>query len=170
MSMNYSYQYQTPIGPVILASNGTALTGLWFPGQKYDGSQLCQPITCSRADPVLQAAVLWLDAYWQKKIPSPSDLPLAFSSSDFRRKVWQLLLQIPYGSCVTYGELAQQYCADTGIPAMSAQAIGGAVGRNPISIIVPCHRVIGANGALTGYAGGIDRKIVLLSHECFPSP
>ena len=163
--MDYSIQYQTPIGQVTLASNTHALTGLWFSGQKYDNSKYCYPLPSVDADPVLRAAVQWLDAYWQKRMPSPSDIPIAFHGSDFRIKIWQLLLQIPYGSCITYGELAQQYCVETGSPAMSAQAVGSAVGRNPISIIIPCHRVIGSKGSMTGYAGGIDRKIALLSHE-----
>lgn len=100
-----------------------------------------------------------------KERPSPSDLPISFKGSAFQNKIWQLLLQIPYGNCTTYRELAQQYCAAEGLSSMSAQAVGGAVSRNPISIIVPCHRVIGANGAMTGYAGGIGRKTALLAHE-----
>lgn len=168
--MNYSYPHQTPLGPVTLASDGTSLTGLWFPGQKHDGTNLCIPVSDNAAFPVFREAGLWLDAYWQKKMPSPADLPIAMLGTAFQVKIWQLLLQIPYGSCTTYKELAQAYCAAQGVQAMSAQAVGGAVGRNPVSIIIPCHRVIGSQGALTGYAGGIARKTVLLTHEGFLLP
>ena len=167
MSMNYSYPYQTPLGPVTVASNGITLTGLWFPGQKYDGSHLCFAVSEITDFPIFRETVQWLDAYWEKKQPSPSDLPISFSGSVFQNKIWQLLLQIPYGNCIAYHELAQQYCAAEGLTSMSAQAVGGAVGKNPISIIVPCHRVIGAHGAMTGYAGGIGRKTALLAHEGF---
>lgn len=168
--MENSYQYQTPLGAVTLSSNGSALTGLWFTDRPHTDSKLFRPIADYVEDPILREAVLWLDAYWQKRRPSPTALPIVLEGSDFQKKVWQLLLQIPYGSCVSYGELKQEYCAASGSTAMSAQAIGGAVARNPVSIIVPCHRVIGSNGSMTGYSGGIQRKIALLSHEGFPIP
>ena len=152
--------YDSPLGTLTLAGSEEALTGLWLPGQKYFAATL--PSDALRRDdlPVFRQAASWLDAYFARRL-LPALPPLAPVGSDFRQAVWQLLLEIPYGQTTTYGALAKRLNAGR----MSAQAVGGAVGHNPISIIVPCHRVVGANGSLTGYAGGLDRKIRLLEIE-----
>lgn len=163
--MPYTAPYSSPLGPITLASDGERLTGLWNDGQKYFAATLKgEPST--RPDlPLFIAARKWLDAYFAGQQPAIADLPLAPPGGEFRQRVWQLLCDIPYGQCVTYGELATIIAAQMGRASMSSQAVGGAVGHNPISIIIPCHRVVGANGSLTGYAGGIDKKIKLLEHE-----
>ncbi len=161
--MIYTCAYSSPLGSITLSANGEALTGLWFDGQKYFGSTL--PKEHLPGDlPVLQETVRWLDCYFGGNIPdfTPS---LALCASPFRRAVWEILLAIPYGRTMTYGEIAALIAKQQGRPSMSAQAVGGAVGHNPISLIIPCHRVIGSNGSLTGYAGGIDKKIALLQLE-----
>lgn len=156
--MEYRTVYPSPLGPLTLASDGCALTGLWQAGQKHFGGGALQ--WEEREDmPVFDAARLWLDDYFAGDEPDPEDLPLAPSGTDFQQAVWQQLLQIPYGETVTYGDLAAR------IGCQSARAVGGAVGRNPISIIIPCHRVLGADGSLTGYAGGTECKRWLLAHE-----
>lgn len=165
MTMDYTIEHNSPEGRIVIASDGSHITGLWFAGQKYFGANLLKPALDGSGLPVLNDATKWLDSYWQGARPSPAALPLRPRGTDFQRKVWRLLLDIPYGSCITYGELAKRYAAQQGLVSMSAQAIGNAVGRNPISIIIPCHRVIGANGNLTGYAGGIPRKSALLRME-----
>ena len=156
--MEYRTVYPSPLGPLTLASDGTSLTGLWLMGQKYfgGGASLWE----EKDDlPVFAAAFGWLDNYFAGEQPAPEELPLAPAGTDFRQAVWQQLLQIPYGETVTYGDLAQR------IGCASARAVGGAVGHNPISIIIPCHRVVGADGSLTGYAGGTEYKRWLLAHE-----
>ena len=163
--MNYTVEYQSPVGPIVIASDGRYITGLWFSGQKHFGAGLKAPLSDGSALPALQAAMSWLDSYWQGMRPSPFDLPLLPDGTPFQQKIWRLLLEIPYGNCVTYADLAKKYAAQEGLPSMSAQAVGNAVGRNPISIIIPCHRVIGTNGSMTGYAGGISRKVALLRLE-----
>ena len=163
--MDYTIEYISPIGKIILASDGMALTGLWFLGQKHFGANIQQPVLDGSYLPVLRQAIQWLDAYWWGKNPSPTALPLAPRGTEFQKKVWHLLLKTSYGDRLTYGELAKQYAVHERIPSMSAQAIGNAVGRNPISIIIPCHRVVGASGSMTGYAGGVARKAALLQHE-----
>ena len=156
--MEYRTTYPSPLGELTLASDGTALTGLWIKGQKYFGGGREQ--WEGKDDLAVFAAVSrWLDDYFAGEEPLPDDLPLAPAGTDFRQTVWQALLDIPYGAAVTYGELARR------IGCGSARAVGAAVGRNPISIIIPCHRVLGADGSLTGYAGGIDCKRWLLEHE-----
>lgn len=154
--------YASPLGPLTLAG-GEALTGLWFAGQRYG-----PPAGLERGDdlPVFRQARGWLDAYFAGEQPEPRQLPLAPRGSDFRRLIWDLLLDIPYGEIVTYGFLAEKAARALGRYTMSAQAVGGAVGHNPISIIIPCHRVVGADGSLTGYAAGIGVKSWLLQHEC----
>ena len=147
--------YDSPLGRILLAADERGLTGLWFEGQKYFARTL--PTECEeRETPALADAAHWLDVYFSGHEPDFTP-PLHLIGSDFRRRVWKRLLEIPYGQTTTYGALLGG--------GMSAQAVGGAVGHNPISIIVPCHRVIGANGSLTGYAGGIDKKIGLLTLE-----
>ena len=151
----------SPVGMLTLSSDGTALTGLWLDGQKYFGAGL--PNAVKENDlPVFEQVSAWLDAYFAKQ-PLPDLPPLAPRGSDFRQVVWRLLLEIPYGQVTTYGALAQ-ILRDRGISA-AAQAVGGAVGHNPISILIPCHRVVGADGSLTGYAGGVEKKRFLLALE-----
>ena len=152
----------SPVGTLTLASDGEALTGLWLEGQKYFGAGL--PDTAVRAAelPVFQAAEAWLAAYFSRS-PLPALPPLAPRGTPFRQAVWQLLREIPYGTVTTYGALAQKL-RDRGVSA-AAQAVGGAVGHNPISILIPCHRCVGSGGSLTGYAGGVARKRFLLELE-----
>ena len=155
-------QYAAPVGTIYLAAENNALTGLWIEGQKYFAATLNQHQIQQRESAPLLAAKQWLDAYFQKT-PLPPLPPLAPKGSVFRQEVWKLLLEIPYGKTTTYGALAQTLCS-RGISA-AAQAVGGAVGHNPISIIIPCHRVVGADGSLTGYAGGVQIKRRLLELE-----
>ena len=159
--ITYLTTLPSPVGTLTLAADGTALTGLWLEGQKYFGAGL--PDTVQEKDlSVFREAEAWLKAYFAKA-PLPALPPLAPQGSSFRQAVWQLLREIPYGAVTTYGALTRAM-REQGVPA-SPQAVGGAVGKNEISIIVPCHRVVGANGSLTGYAGGISKKIELLKLE-----
>jgi methylated-DNA-[protein]-cysteine S-methyltransferase len=175
----------TPIGEVTLAADETSLVGLWIDGQKYHGETLpdapvradepatqatgrCSPTDASvRTDglALLDRAKDWLDSYFAGGRPSAADLPLAPIGGAFRQGVWDILCAIPYGTTVTYGDIAKEMAFRMGRDKMSSQAVGGAVGHNPISIIIPCHRVVGSNGSLTGYAGGIWRKVRLLELE-----
>lgn len=155
---DYIAHYSSPLGSMTLASDGTALTGLWFNGQKYFADTLKEVQTLNPHLPVFDLTRQWLDIYFSGKEPTFTP-PLLLQGSPFRKQVWQLLLEIPYGRTMTYGELARK------LQCKSAQAVGGAVGHNPISLIIPCHRVIGADGSLTGYAGGIERKASLLKLE-----
>ncbi len=161
--MQYISRYISPIGNILLAADEVGLTGLWFEGQKYFGLYLDKSHE-EKEVPVLKEAKRWLDIYFSGREPD-FKLPLHFIGTDFQNEVWKILAKIPYGKTVTYGEIAKQLAAQRGLKRMSAQAVGGAVGRNEISIIVPCHRVLGANGALTGYAGGLEKKIALLQLE-----
>ena len=161
--MVYTCTYQSALGNILLAADEIGLTGLWFEGQKYFANTLPDE-TVSQEIPILTEAKSWLDMYFAGEEPKFTPA-LHLTGSPFRQAVWKILLQIPYGQTVTYGEIAQQLAAEQGISTMSAQAVGGAVGHNKISIIIPCHRVIGADGSLTGYAGGIDKKIALLKLE-----
>lgn len=163
--MYYSTTYPSPLGLITIASTEDALVGLWIEGQKYFIGSLKDPLTERPDLPILIQARQWLDRYFAGEQPSLTELKLAPIGSEFRQRVWTILCQIPYGETTTYGEIAKQVAAELGRETMSAQAIGGAVGHNPISIIIPCHRVVGTNGSLTGYAGGIDKKIWLLNHE-----
>lgn len=156
-------RYNSPLGQLTLASDGTALTGLWMEGQKYFGASL-GPAPVPRDDlPVFTQTREWLDRYFAGDRPAP--FPLSPAGSPFRQVVWQILTQIPLGQVATYKEVAQQAAVQLGRPSMSGQAVGGAIAHNPISILIPCHRVVGSGGSLTGYAGGIDRKLWLLAHE-----
>ena len=163
--MLYSTEFPSPIGKLILAGDGVNLCGLWLEGQKYFMQGINKTPGRAVDLPVFQAAKQWLDRYFAGKKPSPEELPLAPCGSGFRQLVWRCLLQIPYGQVTTYGNIAKEVSAAMGLEHMSAQAVGGAVGHNPISIIIPCHRVVGADGSLTGYAGGIEKKIQLLTLE-----
>ena len=154
--------YPSPLGEIILASDGEALTGLWFAGQKYEGATLA-PEHAEKDLPVFAQTRHWLDIYFDGKAPDFTP-PLRLRGTDFRQTVWEFLLTIPFGKTVTYGEIAAQIAQKTG-GSVSARAVGGAVGHNPISLIVPCHRVVGADGSLTGYAGGVERKEKLLKLE-----
>ena len=156
--MDYTTHYMSPVGGITLASDGKALVGLWFDGQKYFAAGLA-PVHEERQDLEIFAETRrWLDMYFSGK--NPDFLPnIALRGSEFRKAVWRKLLEIPYGQTATYGALARSmHCK-------SAQAVGGAVGHNPLSLIVPCHRVVGTGGKLTGYAGGIDKKEWLLHME-----
>ncbi|MGP8312200.1 methylated-DNA--[protein]-cysteine S-methyltransferase [Enterocloster aldenensis] len=161
--MQYTSHYQSPIGAILLAADDMGLTGLWFEGQKYFALYLDKEHE-EKEIPLFEKAKDWLDIYFSGKEPNFS-VPLHFIGTEFQKEVWEILCSIPYGHTLTYGEIAKRLAAKRGIPRMSAQAVGGAVGHNEISIIVPCHRVVGTNGSLTGYAGGIDKKIDLLTLE-----
>lgn len=161
--MQYISHYHSPLGNILLAADQIGLTGLWFEGQKYFALYLDKEHE-EKEVPVLQQTKKWLDIYFSGKEPD-FKLPLHFTGTDFQNEVWEILSAIPYGQTTTYGEIAKQIAAKRGLARMSAQAVGGAVGHNEISIIVPCHRVVGSNGSLTGYAGGIDKKIKLLTLE-----
>ena len=163
--MYYSTTYLSPVGTLTLGSDGEHLVGVWLEGQKYFGGAVEKELTARDGLPVFSAARDWLDRYFAGEKPSPSELPLHPIGGEFRQQVWRLLCQIPYGEITTYGTLAKELAAQMGRNSMSGQAVGGAVGHNPISIIIPCHRVVGANDSLTGYAGGIPTKIKLLEHE-----
>ena len=155
--------YDSPLGGICLAADALGLTGLWFDGEKYFGSSLpANPVW--QETEILTESKRWLDVYFSGREPDFLP-PLHPIGSPFRRAVWDLLLQIPYGQTTTYGALARQLAAQQGRAAMSAQAVGGAVGHNEISILIPCHRVVGTNGSLTGYAGGVDKKEQLLTLE-----
>lgn len=161
--MEYTHHYESPLGGITLASDGEALIGLWFDGQKYFANSLEreheeQPL------PVFDEADHWLDIYFSGRAPDFTT-PLSMKTTQFRKAVWEILLTIPYGQTMTYGEIAERIAAQKGCPRMSAQAVGNAVGHNSISLIIPCHRVVGSDGSLTGYAGGIQKKEQLLKME-----
>ena len=161
--MTFTQRYNSPMGGILLAADEIGLTGVWFDGQKYFARGLPEEQT-ERNTPVLSAARRWLDVYFTGREPDFMP-PLNPIGSGFQRAVWELLLQIPYGQTTTYGALARKLAQQQGLAHMSAQAVGGAVGRNKISILIPCHRVVGTGGRLTGYAGGVDRKAGLLELE-----
>lgn len=163
--MQYLTYYDSPLGKITLAADGESLTGLWIEGQKYFASTLKEEPEINDTLPVFDAAKDWLTRYFLGEKPLISELSLVPAGSPFRRLIWEILKEIPYGSVRTYGDIAAEAALKTGRRTMSAQAIGGAVGHNPISIIIPCHRVIGHNGSLTGYAGGLDKKLRLLTLE-----
>ena len=163
--MWYRTQYTSPLGELLLASDGASLTGLWIEGQKYERATVVGEGQQRDELPVFQMTREWLDRYFAGQHPAASELPLAPEGSDFRQAVWKILLAIPYGRTVTYGEIAKELAGRLGRAHMSGQAVGGAVAHNPISIIIPCHRVVGSDGNLTGYAGGIQKKVWLLCHE-----
>lgn len=161
--MQYISHYASPLGDILLAADQEGLTGLWFEGQKYYASRLEKDHEEGES-PAIGAAKRWLDSYFSGEKPTVS-VALHLTGTDFQKEVWEILLRLPYGQVTTYGEIARQLAAKRGIDHMSAQAVGCAVGHNPISILVPCHRVVGAKGSLTGYAGGIDKKRALLKAE-----
>ena len=161
--MTYLYDYNSPLGKITMASDGEALIVLWFEGQKYFKASVkgeCK----QKSLPIFDETIKWLDIYFSGKEPDFTP-KLLIVGTPFRKAVAEIMLTIPYGKTMTYGEIAQKIAEQEGLSKMSAQAVGGAVGHNSISIIIPCHRVVGANGSLTGYAGGIDRKIEILKLE-----
>lgn len=161
--MEYTHHYDSPFGGITLASDGEELTGLWFDGQKYFGAGLSDHCE-TRGLPVFEQADKWLTIYFGGNEPDFMP-PLSMKATPFRRAVWEILRTIPYGRTMTYGEIADRIAAQLGLFRMSPQAVGGAVGHNPISLMIPCHRVVGADGSLTGYAGGIEVKKKLLILE-----
>lgn len=162
--MYYQTTYDSPLGKLFIFCDNQYVKGVYFATQKLPKELVGTP--CMRKEtPVSTQVKRWFDDYFAHRMPPILRLPLAPDGTPFRRQVWQLLCQIPYGQVRTYGDLAKEVAAMQGKTSMSAQAIGGAVGHNPLSIIIPCHRVIGTNGNLTGYAGGINNKIALLKHE-----
>ncbi len=188
----YTTQYASPLGEITLACNEDAIIGLWFNDQKHFGATLpaeenstavapnghplldpngppllapdVHPLLTPDGHPVLEDALRWLDLYFSGKKPDFLP-PLRYGSTPFRKAVYDILLTIPYGETMTYGQIATLIAAQQGPEKMSAQAVGGAVGRNPIALMIPCHRVVGVGGNLTGYAGGLDRKLKLLELE-----
>lgn len=161
--MIFIQHYDSPLGGILLAADETGLTGLWLDGQKFFARDLPAE-RVEQKTPALSEVKRWLDSYFTGKEPDFMP-PLHPIGSAFRRSVWDILLRIPYGQTTTYGEIARQLAEKQGRPRIAAQAVGGAVGHNKISIIIPCHRVVGTNGSLTGYAGGIDKKVKLLEWE-----
>lgn len=163
--MFYYTEYDSPIGKLTVASDGGRIVGLWLDGQKYFLDTLPEMPIRRDASEVFDQAKDWLNRYFAGQKPEIRELPLHPIGGRFRQLVWRCLCEIPYGEVTTYGAIAKRIAAALGKTSMSAQAVGGAIGRNPISIIIPCHRVVGTNGSLTGYAGGIDKKIQLLTLE-----
>ncbi len=161
--MQYISHYKSPLGNILLAADEIGLTGLWFEGQKYY-AQALDKASSEKELPVFEETKRWLDLYFAGKKPD-FQVPLHFVGTEFQREVWEILCEIPYGRTTTYGEIAKRLAAKHGLESMSAQAVGGAVGHNKISILVPCHRVLGSNGRLTGYAGGLEKKKALLELE-----
>ena len=161
--MDYIHHYSSPLGGITVASDGEAITGLWFDGQKHIADTLEKEHE-EKQLPVFTQTDNWLDIYFSGRAPDFTP-PISMKTTEFRKTVWEIMLTIPYGKTMTYGEIAGEIAKRRGLETMSAQAVGGAVGHNSISIIIPCHRVIGASGSLTGYAGGIDKKIQLLTLE-----
>lgn len=161
--MLYISHYPSPIGDFLLTADADGLTGIWFDSHKYD-AVAHEPVREERDSPLFEQTKRWLSIYFAGQEPDFIP-PLHLTGSSFQLSVWEILLQIPYGKTMTYGEIARRIAAQRNLLRMSAQAVGGAVGRNPISIIVPCHRVIGTDGSLTGYGGGLDKKVALLTLE-----
>ena len=161
--MYYTYRYASPLGGITMASDGVNLTGLWFDGQKYFTADLPESHT-KKYICVFGQTEQWLDIYFSGKAPDFVPPLSMHGISSFRKRVWEILLAIPFGQVTSYGKIAAQMAGETGKP-VSAQAVGGAVGHNAISLIIPCHRVVGADGCLTGYAGGINKKLALLKLE-----
>ena len=161
--MEYTAHYDSPLGGITLASNGSALTGLWFDGQKYFADILDKEHEEKELS-IFHQTKKWLDIYFSGKSPNFTP-PLSMKTTDFRKAVWKIMLTIPYGKTMTYKDIAERVAKQKNIKRISAQAVGGAVAHNAVSLIIPCHRVVGTDGKLTGYAGGIQRKIKLLEME-----
>lgn len=163
--MLYRINYESHLGAIDVVSDGESIVELWLVGQRGFCGTMKENGNLTEQIPVLAKAKEWLDRYFAGDKPTPRELPLAPVGGDFRQEVWKILCGIPYGELITYGEIAKRIAARKGIEKMAAQAVGGAVGHNPISIVIPCHRVVGAGGNLTGYGGGIALKQALLAHE-----
>lgn len=163
--MLYVSTCPSPLGDLALACHESALVGLWLTREEAEAATCAADVEEKPDAPLLKLAKGWLDAYFAGKRPGSGEIPLDPQGTEFRKQVWQLLCAIPYGEYVTYGELARELARARGKERMCSRAVGGAVGRNPISVIIPCHRVMGAGGRLTGYGGGIDRKVRLLELE-----
>ena len=164
--MYYKSEYMSPIGNIILCCDEKEnIVGLWFEGQKYYADNIEGKIIENNSLKIFKKTKNWLNRYFSGKKPDIKEIPVKFIGNEFRKSVWKILCKIPYGKVITYNDIAKQIANQRGITKMSAQAVGGAVGHNPISIIVPCHRVIGKNGKLTGYAAGLDKKTKLLELE-----
>lgn len=161
--MNYLHHYKSPLGGITIASDGEALIGLWFDGQKYFADTIDETAR-EKSLPIFKLADKWLDIYFSGVEPDFTP-PLKMNTTAFRKAVCEIMLSIPFGQTMTYGEIAQKIAAQRRVKKMSAQAVGGAVGHNSISLIIPCHRVVGAGGNLTGYAAGVNKKIKLLELE-----
>ncbi len=159
----YTGKYDSPLGPITIAADSQAIIGLWFDGQRHFGYTLPE-VTEEKEPPLIKDARRWLELYFSGQEPDFLP-PMKYDSTPFRKRVCDIMLTIPYGKTMTYGEIAAEIAAEKGLDKMSAQAVGGAVGHNPISLMIPCHRVVGTSGSLTGYAGGIDRKVKLLALE-----
>ncbi len=158
--MQYTIEYKSPLGDMLLASDGESLVGAWFVGQKYFAAGL-EPNHVSATVPILDLAKRWLDLYFRGKVPD-FDVPCRFSGTPFQNAVWEIVAKIPHGSTLAYGEIARMVKNGGSVV---ARAVGSTVGRNPISVIVPCHRVVASGGAVSGYAGGAERKAALLRLE-----
>ena len=161
--MDYNWHYDSPLGGITLASDGEALTGLWFDGQIYFADTMSDDSKKEEL-PIFVQTSHWLDSYFSGKEPDFTPR-LKMNTTPFRKAVWEILLTIPFGKTMTYGDIAKLIAQKRGIAQMSAQAIGGAIGHNSIALIIPCHRVVGSKGNLTGYAGGLDKKVKLLRLE-----
>ena len=162
--MDFISHYDSPLGSIMMASDGSSLIGLWFDGQKHFAESLDHEHEVCEDLPVFEVTRHWLNLYFAGIIPDFT--PALFTrGTDFRQCVWKILLTIPYGHTMTYGDISHLLAREKGARTLSAQAVGGAVSHNPISLIIPCHRVVGANGSLTGYAGGVERKRWLLGRE-----
>ncbi|MDL2298335.1 methylated-DNA--[protein]-cysteine S-methyltransferase [Synergistaceae bacterium OttesenSCG-928-D05] len=160
--MYYSTTYTSPVGVITLACDGDNLVGLWMEGQKYHGDTILEEMIPKNDIPIFDTAKKWLDRYFAGEKPAVSELPLAPIGGAFRQEVWRILCEIPYGEVITYGDIAKKMAVKLNKQSMSSQAVGGAVGHNPVSIVIPCHRVVGSSGSLTGYAGGVGIKKKLL--------
>lgn len=161
----YRTEYESElIGPITLASDGNAIVGCWFGNDRYFGYGVSAPMEPKDDLPVFEQARRWLDRYFAGKAPDPRELPLSAHATPFQLQVREAMLDIPYGETTTYGAIAMRIAEKTG-KRSSARAVGGAVGRNPLCVIAPCHRVVGSDGSLTGFGGGLDMKVKLLEHE-----
>ena len=161
----YKTEYSSPLGKLTICAKNNHLVGLWIEGQKYFANTVNVEMISEDSVEIFKKTKKWLDEYFKGNRPNTKYLNLSPIGNEFRQSVWKILCKIPYGEVTTYGDIARELAKQKGIERMSAQAVGGAVGHNPISIIIPCHRVIGKNGKLTGYAGGLDKKIKLLKIE-----
>lgn len=159
--MHYTSIYQSPVGEMLLAADEAGVVGLWFKDEKYYAYCLDRENEPKETH-IIKELKHWLDIYFEGSEPDFT-LPLHMIGTQFQIEVWNILREIPYGETTTYNEIAKKIAKNRGVERMSAQAVGGAVGHNPISIIIPCHRVVGVNGSLTGYAGGIKKKVQLLT-------